>query len=66
VAFASHAADGEESSMTAMSESIARENIRQFKAQLLFAEEGTTRKAMLHRLLNDEEDYLSDLLARKG
>lgn len=50
--------------MTPMSEFIARENIRRFKAQLLVAEEGT-RRAMLHRLLDDEEAHLSDLLAGK-
>lgn len=51
--------------MTVMSEFIARENIRRFKAQLLTAEEGTPREAMLHRLLKDEEDHLSCLLAGK-
>jgi hypothetical protein len=55
----------EESTMTAMSEFIARENIRRFKAQLLTAEEGTRREAMLQRLLKDEEDHLSYLLAEK-
>jgi hypothetical protein len=53
-----------ERSMTPMSEFIARENIRRFKAQLLTAEEGT-RKAMLRRLLDDQEDHLGDLLAGK-
>lgn len=48
-----------------MSKFIARENIRRFKSQLLTAEEGTTRQAMLQRLLGDEEDHLSDLIAGK-
>ena len=51
--------------MTPMSEFVARENIRRFKAQLLTAEEGTARTAMLHRLLGDEEDHLRNLLAGK-
>ena len=51
--------------MTPMSEFIARENIRRFKAQLLTAEEGTAREAMLHRLLDDEKNHLSNLLAGK-
>jgi hypothetical protein len=49
-----------------MSEFVARENIRRFKAQLLAAEGGATRQAMLHRLLDDEEDHLKYLLAAKA
>jgi len=51
--------------MTSMSEFIARENIRRFKAQLLTAEKGTARAAMLCRLLDEEENHLSNLLYGK-
>ena len=51
--------------MSPMSEFVARENIRRFKEQLLTAEEGTTRAAMLHRLLDDETNHLSNLHAGK-
>ena len=47
--------------MTQMSEFIARENIRRFKAQLLGAEEGP-RKAPICVLLDKEEHHLRDLL----
>jgi hypothetical protein len=47
-----------------MSEFIARENIRRFKAQLLVAAAGT-RATTIRYLLDDEVHHLRDLLAGK-
>lgn len=48
--------------MTQMTEFIARENIRRFKAQLLAGAAGT-RNTTIRTLLDDEEQHLRDLLA---
>lgn len=45
-----------------MTQFIARENIRRFKAQLQAEPEGA-RKATINRLLEGEEHRLRDLLA---
>jgi len=50
--------------MTELTEFIARENIRRFKAHLLIAAAGI-RETTIRSLLDDEEQHLRDLLAGK-
>jgi hypothetical protein len=50
--------------MTELTEFIARENIRRFKAQLLAGAVGI-RETTIRSLLGDEEQHLRDFLATK-
>lgn len=50
--------------MTGLTEFIARENIRRFRAQLLAAADGS-RANIIRSLLDREEHHLHDLLVGK-